>query len=90
MYFSFKTRSIMKINEIIEVISNRKKFYVTITIDDDVEVQPLVEVELDRHGKTAIVSIQFIGNDGELSDKITDDIEDFMTEINWDRFFFKS
>lgn len=90
MYFSFKTCNIMKINEIIEVISNRKKFYVTVTIDDDVEVQPLVEVELDRYGKTAIVSVQFIGNDGELSDKITDDIEDFMTEINWDRFFFKS
>ena len=48
MYFSFKTCNIMKINEIIEVISNRKKFYVTVTIDDDVEVQPLVEVELDR------------------------------------------
>ncbi len=90
MYFSFKNHTTMKINDIIEVISNRKKFYVTLTIEDNVEVHPKVEVELDRYGKTAIVSVQFIGNDGELSDEITDNIEDFLTEINWDRFFFKS
>lgn len=77
----------MKINNIIYVVPNTKRFYVDATTKSGKDVQPLVEIELEADGSTSIVDIEFLGDDEELSEKEKYEVEDLVQTIDWERLF---
>jgi len=76
----------MKINSVWECAPSNKTFFVDVVLDSGEMVRPMVEVEYT--GAAQVVHIEFIGNDGELPDRLIDDIIDYIKDvIDWDTFF---
>lgn len=76
----------MKINNVWECAPSNKRFFVDVIMDSGEMVRPMVEVEYT--GSAQVVHIEFIGNDAELPDRVTDNIIDYIKDIiDWDTFF---
>ncbi len=82
-----KIKKKMKINNVIHVVPNTKRFYVDVTTTSGVDVQPLVEVELEANGMFAIIDIEFFGDDDELSESDKYDVQDIIQAIDWEKVY---
>lgn len=75
----------MKIKSIWECSPTTKRFWVEVITDSGETVRPLVEIEFDGDGEPSIVDVEFLDNDDELSNKEKGNIEDLISQIDWQK-----